>query len=167
MSSTREARRFVRGLLSYGEGRLGLEFDGSFRRFDGKSPTANWLYAVHRDRLFTAHPGGDTYRFTWDLKQARRWARRHRGLGHDTYLYSAEAHGGRACPITPSLLAAPRARQAYVVLHEAWHSTLRLHHVKMPYPLPWKPSKKRTHAWGCRAAMRVESARVRRTEAAN
>ncbi len=135
MQSTREARRFVRELVSFGEDRLGLEFDGSFRRFDDTSPTANWLYAVHRDRFCSAHSSGDTYRFTWDLRQARRWARRHRKLRHDTYLYSAEAHGGRACPITPSLLAAPWARQAYVVLHEAWHSTLRLGHIKMPYPL--------------------------------
>lgn len=135
MSARKEQLAFVKAIRRFGEDRLGLQFDGSFERYVGKYKTANWLYAVHPDRLESALPGGQIFRFTWDLAQARRWQRYQRDKGMDTYLYSAEAHGGARCPITPAMLAAPRARQGYVILHEAWHSTLRLRNIRMPYPL--------------------------------
>ncbi len=126
---------FVHALRTFGERTLGLCFDGSFAHFVSRHATANWLYSVHPDRMESALPGNATFRFGWKLAQVRRWERTERRLGRHTYLYSAEAHGGPRCPITPSLLAAARARQGYVVLHEAWHSTLRLQHVHMPYAL--------------------------------
>lgn len=127
--------RFIRDLRVFGERALGLRFDGSFARFVPRNPTANWIYVVHRDRLASALAGNETFRFSWKITQVRRWDRYHRRRGRDTYVYRAEAHGGARCPVTPSLLAAPRARQGYVVLHEAWHSTLRLEDVRLPYAL--------------------------------
>jgi Putative aminopeptidase len=135
LSLLKEKLRFVQDLRAFGTEKLQLQFDGSFKTYEPKHYTANWLYAVHPDRLASAFPGNETFRFTWDLAQARRWDRYQRGKGRHTYLYSAEAHGGSRCPITPSLLDADRARQCYVVLHEAWHSTLRLEGIRMPYPL--------------------------------
>lgn len=135
MATRREQMRFIAAVREFGRRRLGLEFDGSFKRFVGRNRTANWIYVVEPTGLTSALPGRATYRFTWDLGRARRWERYHRARGRHTYLYSAEGHGGRACPITPSLLAAPRARQGYVVLHEAWHATLRLAEIRMPYAL--------------------------------
>jgi hypothetical protein len=135
MGGRRERLSFVRELRAFGEEVLGLEFDGSFRRSVSKHRTANWLYVVHGDRLVSALPGKEIYRFAWDLARMRRWERYHRSRGRHTYLYSAEAHGGSQCPITPSLLEAARARQGYVVLHEAWHSTLRIQGVRLPYAL--------------------------------
>ncbi len=135
MEDLRVRRRFVRELTRFGENRLGLSFDGSFKKYDPDLPAAHWLYSVYPDRFDSAHSKGVPFRFTWKLSQARAWERQslHRGL--HTYLYSAEAHGGPACPITSRLLQAPRARQAYVVLHEAWHSTLRCGQIRMPYAL--------------------------------
>jgi len=135
MISQRERLAFVRELRAYGQQALGLDFDGSFARFVSRHRTANWLYAVHADRLESALPGNATFRFSWKVAQLRRAERYHRRRGRHTYLYSAEAHGGSRCPVTPSLLAASRARQGYVVLHEAWHSTLRLSGVRLPYAL--------------------------------
>ncbi len=126
---------FVDELRAFGTQDLHMRFDGSFQKYAPRHRTANWLYAVHADKLATALKGNETFRFSWDLKRIRTWERYHRRRGRHTYLFSAEAHGGRACPITPSLLAAARARQAYVVLHEAWHSTLRLEKIRLPYAL--------------------------------
>lgn len=126
---------FVRELVSFGEKQLCLAFDGSFRRYASRHRTANWLYAVQPQSFTTALPSRTTYAFAWDIVKLRRRERRFRARGLHTYLYSAEAHGGRACPITPCLIAAARARQAYVVLHEAWHATLRLEGIRMPYAL--------------------------------
>ncbi|MBD3235291.1 MAG: hypothetical protein GF330_01140 [Candidatus Eisenbacteria bacterium] len=131
----RAGRAHVRALRDFGARELGLEFAGSFERFASRHGSANWLYAVRRDRLASALPEHATFRFSWSRAAARRWERRHRARGDHTYLYSAEAHGGGGCPITPSLLAAAPARRAYVVLHEAWHTTLRLRDVRMPYDL--------------------------------
>jgi hypothetical protein len=127
--------RFIRDLRTYGERVLGLQFAGSFARLAPRYRAANWIYAVHADRLESALPGNETFQFSWKIGQVRRWDRYHRRRGRDTYVYSAEAHGGGRCPITPCLLAASRARQGYVVLHEAWHSTLHLANIHMPYPL--------------------------------
>jgi predicted aminopeptidase len=135
MVPPRDRLRFIRELRAFGERTLGLRFDGSFARFVPRNPTANWIYVVHPDRLKSALAGNETFRFSWKIAQVRRWDRYQRRRGRDTYVYRAEAHGGARCPVTPSLLAAPRARQGYVVLHEAWHSTLRLEGVRLPYAL--------------------------------
>jgi hypothetical protein len=135
MATHREKLAFIRDLCGFGRNRLRLQFDGSFRKYTARYRTANWLYVVRRDALTSALPREETFRFAWDRARARRWERYHRARGRDTYLYSAEGHGGAGCPITPSLLAATPARQGYVVLHEAWHSTLRLAKIQMPYAL--------------------------------
>lgn len=135
MHSLQQRLDFVGQLVDFGQRKLRLSFDGSFRRYAPQRRSANWLYAVEPTRLASALPGRETYVFAWDLAKLQQRERRFRNLGVHTYLYSAEAHGGRVCPITPYLLAATRARQAYVVLHEAWHSTLRLEGIRMPYAL--------------------------------
>ena len=117
MSTVREKLHFIEQLRDFGKAVLDLDFDGSFKKYETRHHTANWLYAVHSDRLASAFPGNQIFRFTWDLTQARRWERYYRKRGRHTYLYSAEAHGGARCPITPSLLEASQARQCYVVLH--------------------------------------------------
>lgn len=131
----RARRRFVRELRRFGEDHLGLGFDDSFRKYDPGLSAAHWLYSVYPDRFVSAHDQGTPFRFTWKLNQARAWERGCLRKGLHTYLYSAEAHGGTACPITPGLLRASRVRQAYVVLHEAWHATLRREQICMPYAL--------------------------------
>lgn len=135
MALRRARLAFVRDVVAFGEEHLALQFDGSFRRFVARHRTANWLYAVEPDRFESCLPGRATFTFAWDRAKLRRMERRFRARGKHTYLFSAEAHGGRACPVTPALLAASRARQAYVVLHEAWHSTLRTEGIQMPYAL--------------------------------
>jgi hypothetical protein len=135
MATQREKLSFIEDLRTFGQERLRLEFDGSFKRYTARYRTANWLYVVCRDGLASALPKAETFRFAWDRARARRWERYYRARNRDTYLYSAEGHGGAACPITPSLLSAAPARQGYVVLHEAWHATLRLAKIQMPYAL--------------------------------
>lgn len=133
----KEKLRFVRSVREFGRVALSLSFDRSFSRYEPKNSTANWLYVVHPDKFESGFQSGQTFRFSWDIARARRWERYYRGRGFHTYLYRAEAHGGANCPVTPSLLDADRARQAYVILHEAWHSTLRLSPKDscLPYPL--------------------------------
>ncbi len=135
MQGLKPRRAYVTDLVAFGREKLGLEFDGSFTRFSRRYRTANWLYAVSADGFVSALPSRETFAFSWNRDTLRRRERRLRAKGHHTYLYRAEAHGGRACPITPSLLEATQARQAYVVLHEAWHATLRLEGIRMPYAL--------------------------------
>ncbi len=135
MGSLDQRLAFVVELVAFGEAKLRLAFDGSFRRYVPRRRSANWLYAVQPLSFTSALPGRGTYAFAWDVVRLRRRERGFQARGMHTYLYSAEAHGGHACPITPSLIAAPRARQAYVVLHEAWHATLRLEGIRMPYAL--------------------------------
>ncbi len=149
MQSLQHRLDFVRELVAFGERKLGLSFDGSFRRYAPRRRSANWLYAVEPTRFSSALPGRETFAFAWDLAKLRQRERRFRERGVHTYLYSAEAHGGRACPVTPCLLAAPRARQAYVVLHEAWHATLRLDGVRMPYALE-EATGRVVGVWGAR-----------------
>ncbi|TET33366.1 MAG: hypothetical protein E3J72_16900 [Planctomycetota bacterium] len=126
---------FVKELVKFGEEKLSLNFAGSFRKVDRKKKTANWLYVVHPDKLESALPNNETFLFFWDLGKARRKQTFYRKKGFHTYLYRAEAHGGGKCPITPMLLAATGARQGYVVLHEAWHSTCWSGGIRMPYAL--------------------------------
>jgi hypothetical protein len=126
---------FVKELVKFGEEKLKLNFAGSFREVDRQKKTANWLYVVHPDKLESALPNNDTFIFFWDLGKAKRKQTYYRKKGFHTYLYSAEAHGGGKCPITPMLLDATGARQGYVVLHEAWHSTCWSSGIRMPYAL--------------------------------
>lgn len=135
MTGRREKIAFVKSIKEFGENRLGLYFDGSFEKTSLENPTANWLYVARPDALESALPEEAVFMFFWNITKARRAATRYRKKGMHTYLYSAEAHGGRMCPITPSLLEADPCRQAYVVLHEGWHATLRAEKIRMPYAL--------------------------------
>lgn len=135
MTKLQSRIEFVHALVAYGEQKLGLRFAGSFARYDSRRSQAHWLYSVHPDRLESALKDNEPFRFSWDLARVRRWERDERRRGRHTYLYSAEAHGGVACPVLPGLLRASRARQGYVVLHEAWHVTLRIEQIRMPYVL--------------------------------
>ena len=130
--------RFVKELVRFGRQEIHLDFDGSFESMDTRAETANWLYVSEALRIASAVKKGTLplkFKFSWDREYLRRSAAAYRGLGFDTYLFSAEGHGGGNCPVTPALLASDRARQAYVVIHEGWHSTLRKEQVSLPYSI--------------------------------
>jgi hypothetical protein len=127
---------FVKDLLRFGRKQIGLDFDGSFESVDYSAETANWLYVSEALRIASAVKRNGyplKFKFSWDRKYLKRSAAAYRGLGFDTYLFSAEGHGGGNCPITPALLASERARQGYVVIHEGWHSSLRKESIRLPY----------------------------------
>ncbi len=130
--------RFIKALLEFGRSRLGLDFAGSFEKIDTSAETANWLYVSPAFRIesvvrWRSRPM--KFKFSWDRRQLKRSEAAYRGRGFDTYLFSAEGHGGGRCPITPALLASSPARRGYVVIHEGWHSTLAKERVSIPYPL--------------------------------
>jgi len=130
--------RFVRAVLEFGRSELGLDFAGSFEKFDSSRESMNWLYVSYPDEIESAirrHSRHVPFKASWDIKYLRRSAAAYRGRGFDTYIFTAEGHGGGKCPITPALLASSPARRGYVVIHEGWHSTLRNQGVKIPYPL--------------------------------
>jgi hypothetical protein len=130
--------RSIKALLEFGVRKLGLDFAGSFQKADTRAEFANWLYVSHAYKIESAikrRPGATRFKFSWDRRYLKRSAAAYRGLGFDTYLFSAEGHGGGKCPITPALLASSPARRGYVVLHEGWHSTLHKKRVRLPYPI--------------------------------
>jgi hypothetical protein len=122
----------------FGERVLGLDFAGSFQRFDSSLKTANWLYASPAHRIESAFKDKKKtlpFRFSWDREKLEREREECLSRGLDTYLFSAEAHGAGDCPITEELLRSEKVRQCYVVLHEGWHSTLRKEGVELSYLL--------------------------------
>jgi len=128
----------VRDLLAYGRADLKLNFAGSFIKYDKNNETANWLYVSRPFKIesaVTLRSGKLPFKFSWDRKHLERSGAAHRGKGFDTYLFSAEGHGGGNCPVTPALLSSTPARAGYVVIHEGWHSTLRTKKIHMPYEL--------------------------------
>jgi hypothetical protein len=155
----RKSLDFVRAAVEFGERSLGLLFDGSFKKYAPDFKTANWLYVSYPHALSSALPQAAAFLFDWNTRRIAAAERRWMGRGMHTYLYKAEAHGGSKCPITPALLGARPARQFYVILHEAWHSTLRLKGVRIPYPLEEATGR----AVGVRGA--VEFAKSRRDRA--
>lgn len=150
--------RFIKGLARFGRTKLCLDFDGSFESVDTSAEMANWLYVSEAFGIASAAKRGRhplKFKFSWDREYLKRSAAAYRGLGFDTYLFSAEGHGGGHCPITPALLSSDRARQAYVVIHEGWHSTLRREQVSLLYAIEEATGR----AIGCFGA--IEFARAR------
>ena len=135
MHSLKEHLDFVAALREYGQEHMGLQFDGSFEQYSDTHQRCNWLYVCHPDTLVSGLKNRAPFEFHWDTAKARRRQTHFEKKGFHTYLYQAEAHGGRQCPITPSLLESVTARQGYVILHEGWHATLRLEGLRMPYTL--------------------------------
>jgi hypothetical protein len=130
--------QFIHRIREFGERVLGLDFAGSFQRFDSNLGTANWLYAspVHRiESAFKEKKTSLPFRFSWDREKLEAERQECLSRGLDTYLFSAEAHGGGDCPITEGLLHSEKVRQCYVVLHEGWHSTLRKESIGLSYLL--------------------------------
>ncbi len=130
--------RLIKELVRFGKSHINLDFDGSFESVDARAETANWLYVSEASEITSAVKKSGRrlkFKFSWSRKHLKRSAAAYRGLGFDTYLFSAEGHGGGNCPITPALLESDRARQGYVVIHEGWHSTLRREKVNLPYDI--------------------------------
>jgi len=127
---------FIKIIKRFGEQRLGLLFDGSFEKMAKTAFSCNWVYASQKESMASLfeHP----FEFYDDEEKALKRFEELKSRGYDSYFYHAEAHGGKACPITKEMLASPRARQCYVVLHEAWHSTSRLNEHNFDYP--WEES---------------------------
>lgn len=135
MTSRKEKTAWVKKIKKYGEISLHLNFAGSFEKFTNKNPTANWLYAVYHHKLKSVRGDNCPYEFSWDASKLKKKQNSYKRKGYDCYLYRAEAHGGGSCPITPSLLSSTKTRQGYVILHEAWHTTLYLEGIRVPYAL--------------------------------
>ena len=127
---------FIKTIKRFGEERLGLLFDGSFEEMAKTDFSCNWVYASQKESMASLfeHP----FEFYDDEEKALKRFEELKAQGYDSYFYHAEAHGGKACPITKEMLSSPRARQCYVVLHEAWHSTSRLN--KHNFAYPWEES---------------------------
>ena len=123
---------FIRTIKEFGENKLGLKFGGSFETMADSEFSCNWVYACKPESLRSIfkHP----FEFYGNEAEALKRAEMLKHEGYDTYFYHAEAHGGKACPVTKDLLSSPRARQCYVVLHEAWHVTSRLDKHNFSYP---------------------------------
>jgi hypothetical protein len=127
---------FIHRVREFGERVLGLDFAGSFERFDSSLGKANWLYASPVHRIESALKEKNRvvpFRFSWERERLEPERQDCLSRGLDTYLFSAEAHGAGDCPITGELLRSEKVRQCYVVLHEGWHSTLRKEGIQLPY----------------------------------
>jgi predicted aminopeptidase len=138
MVSKSSRLRFIQELLNFGRRKLGLDFGGSFEKYDPNAESANWLYVSRPFKIVSVlkHSSKPVpFKFSWDRPHLKRSAATYRGHGYDTYVFSAEGHGGGRCPVTPALLASSPARCGYVVIHEGWHSTLHKEKVKLPYRL--------------------------------
>lgn len=129
----KEKIKFVHKLLDFGKSELGLEFIGSFEKFSNKVKAVNWLYVVEKKALKSSLEDNRTFTFSWNRESLKRKENYYKKKQKDTYLYTAEAFGGAKCPIFQALLDAPRARQGYVVLHEAWHNTMAYEGIALPY----------------------------------
>jgi len=128
--------KFVKDIKKFGEKELGLLFDGSFKRIAKDEFSCNWVYACHKDKMMSALENNAPFKFFTDINAALLRQKELNKKGFDTYFFHAEAHGGRKCPITKEMLETDRARQCYVVLHEAWHSTSRINEHKYDYSMP-------------------------------
>jgi len=122
---------FIEMIKKFGEERLHLKFDGSFEKFSDKDFSCNWVYATAKTKLKSIFDF--PFEFYSDESKAKERISELRTDNYDTYFYHAEAHGGRNCPITKELLNVSKARQSYVILHEAYHSTCRLNDYNLQY----------------------------------
>jgi hypothetical protein len=126
--------KFVKDIKKFGEKQLGLNFAGSFSRMAKGSFSCNWVYACYKNKLESVFGTDMPFEFYPDMDKALERQKELDKKRYDTYFYHAEAHGGGKCPITKEMLESDRARQCYVVLHEAWHSTSSLNKHNFPYP---------------------------------
>lgn len=124
---------FVKSIKSFGEDKLGLIFDGSFEELAKDEFSCNWVYACYKDKMLSVFKDNFPFEFYPDMNKALKRQKELAVQGYDTYFYHAEAHGGQACPITKEMLESDKARQCYVILHEAWHSTSRINKHNFPY----------------------------------
>lgn len=113
-------------IKKFGENELKLNFDGSFEKFSDDDFSCNWVYACYKDKMESFFGNDEPFEFYSNFEEAKNRKKALDDMGCDTYLFSAEAHGGKSCPITKELVSAELQRQCYVVLHEGWHSTVRL-----------------------------------------
>jgi len=125
--------KFVKSIKMFGEKELGLFFDGSFVKLAKNEFSCNWVYACYKNRMQSALKDNFPYEFHSDMNKALKRQKALDKKGLDTYFYHAEAHGGKKCPITKEMLESDRARQCYVVLHEAWHATSSRNEHNFPY----------------------------------
>jgi hypothetical protein len=126
--------KFVKDIKKFGEKQLGLNFAGSFSRMAKGSFSCNWVYACYKNKLESVFGTDMPFEFYPDMDKALERQKELDKKRYDTYFYHAEAHGGGKCPITKEMLESDRARQCYVVLHEAWHCTSSLNKHNFPYP---------------------------------
>jgi len=129
---------FIKSLQKFGAEELGLKFDGSFEEVSLEEFSCNWVYSCFTDRLESTFDNKYPFEFYPDETKALSRIDELKQKGFETYFYHAEAHGGPQCPITRELLEATKARQSYVILHEAWHSTCRLDELNFDYS--WEES---------------------------
>ena len=125
---------FIHELVEFGKTKLNLEFGDSFSEYSEEHTICNWLYVCYPDKFQSALPNSSEFLFFWKEEEAKKQQKIFNEKGFHTYLYQAEGHGGENCPITDGLINATKARQAYVVLHEGWHITVRHKSYKMSYP---------------------------------
>lgn len=126
--------KFVKDIKKFGEKELGMNFDGSFSRMAKETFSCNWVYACPKNELKSVLGDEMPFEFYPDMEIALNRQKVLDKKRYDTYFYHAEAHGGGKCPITNEMLESDRARQCYVVLHEAWHTTSSTNVHNFPYP---------------------------------
>ena len=126
--------QFNKDIKKLGEKELGLLFAGSFSRMAKESFSCNWVYACPKNKMESVLGNEMPFEFYPDMDKALERQKELHKKKYDTYFYHAEAHGGGKCPITKEMLESDRARQCYVVLHEAWHTTSSINGHNFPYP---------------------------------
>lgn len=132
---------FIKALQTFGAEELGLKFDGSFEELSLDDFSCNWVYSCYTNRLESTLENKYPFEFYPEETAALTRIEELKKDGFETYFYHAEAHGGQKCPITKELLEATKARQSYVIFHEAWHSTCRLENLNFDYS--WEESSGR------------------------
>ncbi len=125
---------FIQTIKKFGEEEYGLNFKGAFEDVDLGEFSCNWAYACPVDKLESVFNNKRPYEFYPDQDKAWKRYMQLKNAGNDSYFYHAEAHGGGNCPITRDMLEASGARQCYVIIHEAWHTTSKAEKLEHPYP---------------------------------
>jgi hypothetical protein len=126
--------KFVKSIKKFGEKELGLNFAGSFSRMAKDSFSCNWVYACYKNKMESVFEKRRPFEFYTEMEKALERQKELDKKKYDTYFYHAEAHGGGKCPITKEMIESDKARQCYVVLHEAWHTKSRINGHNFPYP---------------------------------
>lgn len=126
--------KFIKDIKKFGEKELGLLFAGSFSRMAKDTFSCNWVYACPKNKMESVLGDEMPFEFYPDMDKALERQKELDKMKYDTYFYHAEAHGGGKCPITKEMLESDSARQCYVVLHEAWHTTSSINGYNFTYP---------------------------------